>query len=64
LFCSTAQLSHTPRMRRLTAKELAIVREHPQTGYEMLLRQGLSREVLGATHGQHEYLDGSGYPRD
>lgn len=49
---------------KLTAEELAIMREHPQTGYEMLLRQrAFAREILEATHSHHEYLDGSGYPR-
>ncbi|MGX1789269.1 HD-GYP domain-containing protein [Bosea sp. NPDC055332] len=49
---------------KLTAEEFAIVREHPQIGYEMLLRQGaFAREVVEATRSHHEYLDGSGYPR-
>jgi putative nucleotidyltransferase with HDIG domain len=49
---------------KLTAEEFAIVREHPQTGYEMLLRQGtFAREVVEATRSHHEYLDGSGYPQ-
>lgn len=49
---------------KLTEAELAIVREHPQTGYEMLLRQGaFAREVVEATRSHHEYLDGSGYPQ-
>ena len=49
---------------RLTDEEFAIVREHPQTGYEMLLRQGIfAREVVETARSHHEYLDGSGYPR-
>ncbi|KRE13174.1 hypothetical protein ASE66_22260 [Bosea sp. Root483D1] len=49
---------------KLTVEEFAIVREHPQTGYEMLLRQGaFAREVVEATRSHHEYLDGSGYPQ-
>lgn len=49
---------------KLTTEELAIVREHPQTGYEMLLRQGaFAREVVDATRSHHEYLDGTGYPQ-
>jgi putative nucleotidyltransferase with HDIG domain len=49
---------------KLTAEEFAIVREHPQIGYEMLLRQGaFPHEVVEAARSHHEYLDGSGYPR-
>lgn len=49
---------------KLTAEELAVVREHPQIGYEMLLRQGVfAREVVEATRSHHEYLDGTGYPQ-
>lgn len=52
------------KREKLTAEELALVREHPQTGYEMLLRQGaFAREVVDAARNHHEYLDGSGYPR-
>ncbi|WP_186419948.1 HD domain-containing phosphohydrolase [Bosea sp. CS1GBMeth4] len=47
-----------------TREELAVLREHPQTGYEMLLRQGaFPREAVEAARSHHEYLDGSGYPR-
>ncbi|SFD34765.1 HDIG domain-containing protein [Bosea sp. CRIB-10] len=49
---------------RLTDEELAIVREHPQIGYEMLLRQGsFAGEIVEAARSHHEYLDGSGYPQ-
>lgn len=49
---------------KLTAEELAILREHPQVGYEMLLRQGaFAREIVEAARSHHEYLDGSGYPQ-
>lgn len=49
---------------RLTAEEVAIVREHPQVGYEMLLRQGaFAREIVDAARSHHEYLDGTGYPQ-
>lgn len=57
-------LSILHKRGRLTAEEFAIVREHPQTGYEMLLRQGaFAREIVEATRSHHEYLDGSGYPQ-
>ncbi|CAD5263875.1 HDIG domain-containing protein [Bosea sp. 62] len=49
---------------KLTTEELAIMREHPQIGYEMLLRQGaFAREVVEAARSHHEYLDGTGYPQ-
>ncbi|MGE7468294.1 HD-GYP domain-containing protein [Bosea sp. NPDC003192] len=49
---------------KLTVEEFEILREHPQTGYEMLLRQGaFAREVVEAARSHHEYLDGSGYPQ-
>jgi len=49
---------------KLTAEELAIMREHPQVGYEMLLRQGaFDREIVEAARSHHEYLDGTGYPQ-
>lgn len=57
-------LSILHKRAKLTAEELAIIREHPQIGYEMLLRQGaFAREVVEATRSHHEYLDGSGYPQ-
>jgi len=49
---------------KLTAEEFTIMREHPQVGYEMLLRQGaFAREIVEAARSHHEYLDGSGYPQ-
>lgn len=57
-------LSILHKRGKLTEDELATVREHPQAGYEMLLRQGgFSREAIEAARSHHEYLDGSGYPR-
>ncbi|HEV2508109.1 HD-GYP domain-containing protein [Bosea sp. (in: a-proteobacteria)] len=57
-------LSILHKRDKLTAEELAIIREHPQIGYEMLLRQGaFAREVVEATRSHHEYLDGTGYPQ-
>lgn len=57
-------LSILHKRGKLTVEEFAIVREHPQTGYEMLLRQGaFPREVVEATRSHHEYLDGTGYPQ-
>lgn len=49
---------------KLTPEEFAVVRQHPQAGYEMLRGQGaFARGILEATRSHHEYLDGSGYPQ-
>lgn len=49
---------------KLTVEEFAIVRQHPQAGYEMLLRQGaFAPEIVEVARSHHEYLDGTGYPR-
>ncbi len=49
---------------KLTAEEVTVIREHPQIGYEMLLRQGaFAREIVEAARSHHEYLDGTGYPQ-
>lgn len=49
---------------KLTADEFAIVRQHPQIGYEMLHEQGaFAHDILAAARSHHEYLDGSGYPQ-
>lgn len=57
-------LSILHKRDKLTAEELAVIREHPQIGYEMLLRQGaFARDVVEVTRSHHEYLDGTGYPQ-
>lgn len=57
-------LSILHKRGKLTREELAVLREHPQVGYEMLLRQdAFPREAVEAARSHHEYLDGSGYPR-
>lgn len=56
------ELLHKPG--KLSADEFAVVRSHPQIGYEMLCAQGgFAQEVLAATRSHHEYLDGTGYPQ-
>ena len=49
---------------RLTDAEMAVVREHPNYGYQMLSRDintySSTREIV---HQHHENWDGSGYPR-
>ena len=47
----------------LTKPEMATMRQHPVSGYELLLAQGdHDGATLAVTHHHHEYLDGSGYP--
>lgn len=56
------EILHKPG--KLTEEEFAIVREHPQIGYEMLRSQGaFAPDILAAVRSHHEYLDGSGYPQ-
>lgn len=48
---------------KLTAEECAAMRQHPEFGHGMLLRQGgFGGDILDAVLSHHEYLDGSGYP--
>ena len=48
---------------KLTAEEIAILRQHPRRGYEALARQGgFPPEMLDVILHHHEFLDGSGYP--
>ncbi len=48
---------------RLTDEELRIVREHPQSGFSMLLESGqVEPEVLDVVLHHHEKVDGTGYP--
>ncbi|MBB3170111.1 HD-GYP domain-containing protein [Simiduia aestuariiviva] len=49
---------------RLTDEEFAVVKAHPQKGYDMLLEAGsASAEVMDACLHHHEKVDGSGYPK-
>jgi HD-GYP domain-containing protein (c-di-GMP phosphodiesterase class II) len=48
---------------KLTAEEIAILRQHPRRGYEALAGQGgFPPEMLDVILHHHEFLDGSGYP--
>lgn len=47
----------------LTPTELELVREHPQTGYEILKGIAFERPIAEITLEHHERQDGSGYPR-
>jgi putative nucleotidyltransferase with HDIG domain len=47
----------------LTDEEFALIRTHPERGYEMLAEgQGVSEQVMDVCLHHHERLDGTGYP--
>lgn len=47
----------------LTPLERAIVEEHPQKGYEVMISVDLLRPLAEIVLERHERLDGSGYPK-
>ncbi|WP_183763798.1 MULTISPECIES: HD-GYP domain-containing protein [unclassified Rhizobium] len=48
---------------KLTSKEMAIVRTHPQRGYELISRlDSMPLQILDICLYHHEKFDGSGYP--
>ena len=47
---------------RLTDDEMALVREHPQAGVDLVEERGLPYLARVAVIGHHERLDGRGYP--
>lgn len=48
---------------RLTESEFAVVRTHPELGYQTLLETGYAESgALEVVHHHHERLDGKGYP--
>jgi HD-GYP domain-containing protein (c-di-GMP phosphodiesterase class II) len=48
---------------RLTALEYALVKVHPQAGYEIMKNIPFRWNVAEMVRQHHEYIDGSGYPR-
>jgi putative nucleotidyltransferase with HDIG domain len=47
----------------LTADEMAIMRQHPVTGADLIASSpGIEQIVVDVVRHHHEYLDGSGYP--
>jgi putative nucleotidyltransferase with HDIG domain len=48
--------------RNLTTAEWLIMREHPPTGEQIILGEGLAGEFTKAVRSHHERLDGRGYP--
>jgi putative nucleotidyltransferase with HDIG domain len=47
----------------LTVEEMAIIREHPRTGAEIVGHIKQLRSIIPAIQSHHEHYDGSGYPR-
>lgn len=47
---------------KLTEKEYAIVKKHPQEGYHMIQDSALNTSIRNAVLMHHERCDGSGYP--
>lgn len=47
---------------RLTPEEMAIMRQHPIVGAQMLMEADADEDLLDITLHHHEKLDGSGYP--
>ncbi len=48
---------------KLTAAEYALIKTHPETGYEILKNIDFPWPIAEIVRQHHEYLDGSGYPR-
>ena len=51
------------RPSQLTNTEFALIRTHPQQGYEILANIEFPWPVADIVHQHHERLDGSGYPQ-
>ncbi|MCW5624122.1 MAG: HD-GYP domain-containing protein [Burkholderiales bacterium] len=48
---------------KLTDEEFAVIKRHPQDGYDVLLQtEGIGQTPLAITIQHHERMDGSGYP--
>ncbi|MDO6407804.1 HD-GYP domain-containing protein [Pantoea phytobeneficialis] len=47
---------------RLTPEEMAIMRQHPIVGAQMLMEADADEDLLDITLHHHEKMDGSGYP--
>ena len=47
---------------RLDDQEMQSIREHPARGAKMVERIPPLRDLMGAVHQHHEWIDGHGYP--
>jgi hypothetical protein len=54
--------AHAETKVRLSPKDMASMRQHPQIGLGLLEQAGLSATVLNIVHAHHERWDGFGYP--
>ncbi len=50
------------KQSRLTDEEFALIKQHPQFGYDILKKQPLNSHIKKAALMHHERCDGSGYP--
>lgn len=50
------------KQARLSDEEFALIRQHPQFGYDILKKQSLDSHIKKAALMHHERCDGSGYP--
>lgn len=48
---------------KLSPDEIALMRTHPQIGYDMLQRVDFLRDAADIPYSHHEFWDGSGYPQ-
>lgn len=48
---------------RLSRAEFALIKHHPEVGYQLLSRIDFPWPIADIIRQHHEYLDGSGYPR-
>jgi HD-GYP domain-containing protein (c-di-GMP phosphodiesterase class II) len=48
---------------KLDDEEMAVMRRHPQLGYELLQRVDFLRDAGDIPHSHHERWDGGGYPQ-
>ena len=48
---------------KLNAGELALIKAHPETGYNILNKVDFSPSIAQIVYQHHEKIDGSGYPR-
>jgi putative nucleotidyltransferase with HDIG domain len=48
---------------KLDDEEMAVMRQHPQLGYELLQRVDFLRDASDIPHSHHERWDGTGYPQ-
>lgn len=48
---------------KLDDEEMAVMRKHPQIGYDLLQRVDFLRDAGDIPHGHHERWDGGGYPQ-